>query len=223
MPVDSAIAVRDGNTQVTIMNERAQGGAAGLSDSSTIELMQHRRLLEDDDLGVDEFLNETDSDLQGIFVTAKYYMQIFDQVKGHSNQRSQQINIDQPLQYFFSFDYKLDKSALTKRYRSQTAVSGSNFARQGTYRAFPLQKNQILVRFENLADRFDAQSNSSEFVNVDSFARDLYIEVNDKLPQSVKIEELSLSANQLKQEMDDARFPWKGEGDDKSMVQSLSE
>lgn len=40
--------------------------------------MQHRRLFEDDDLGVDEFLNETESDNQGIGVTAKYYMQIFD-------------------------------------------------------------------------------------------------------------------------------------------------
>lgn len=40
--------------------------------------MQNRRLFEDDDLGVDEFLNETDSDNIGLKVTAKYYMQIFD-------------------------------------------------------------------------------------------------------------------------------------------------
>jgi hypothetical protein len=60
------------------MNDRAQGGAADLSEDSTIELMQNRRLFEDDDLGVDEYLNETEADNQGIRVTASYYMQIFD-------------------------------------------------------------------------------------------------------------------------------------------------
>ena len=45
-PVTSAIAMRDqngGNIQVTIMNDRAQGGSADLSDKASIELMQNRR------------------------------------------------------------------------------------------------------------------------------------------------------------------------------------
>ena len=45
-PVDSAIAMIDqsgSNVQVTIMNDRPQGGSADLSDKATIELMQHRR------------------------------------------------------------------------------------------------------------------------------------------------------------------------------------
>lgn len=47
-PVDSAIAMRDmngSNVQVTIMNDRPQGGSAGISDKATIELMQQRRLI----------------------------------------------------------------------------------------------------------------------------------------------------------------------------------
>ena len=40
------------------MNERSQGG--GVIDQGTIELMQNRRLLVDDNLGVDEPLNEED-------------------------------------------------------------------------------------------------------------------------------------------------------------------
>jgi hypothetical protein len=54
-PITSAIAMRDikgSNTQVTVMNDRAQAGAADLSDTSTIELMQHRRILRDDLKGV---------------------------------------------------------------------------------------------------------------------------------------------------------------------------
>jgi len=77
-PVDSAIAMRDQNNtdlQVTIMNDRAQGGSADLTDGATIELMQHRRLLSDDDRGVNEALNETsNSDDLGIQVNARYYM-----------------------------------------------------------------------------------------------------------------------------------------------------
>ena len=63
-PVTSAIAMRDTNSerQVTVMNDRAQGGSADLSQNSTIELMQNRRDLEDDNKGLGEALNETDKD-----------------------------------------------------------------------------------------------------------------------------------------------------------------
>lgn len=78
-PVDSAIAMRDVNRgiQVTVMNDRAQGGSAEL-EKSTIELMQHRRMLQDDNRGPKEILNETDSNGNGIKVTAKYWLHIFD-------------------------------------------------------------------------------------------------------------------------------------------------
>jgi hypothetical protein len=68
--------------------------------------MQHRRLLRDDNLGVSDYLNETDTKDNGIRVTAKYYMQVFDYTKGRSRQREQQINMEQPLQYSFIFKYK---------------------------------------------------------------------------------------------------------------------
>ena len=87
-PVDSAIAIRDqsnnSNIQVTIMNDRAQGGSADLTDQATIELMQNRRILFDDDLGIEEPLNETESDDLGLRINALYYMHIFDYTKGKS-------------------------------------------------------------------------------------------------------------------------------------------
>jgi hypothetical protein len=64
-----------------------------LNGKAEIELMQNRRTLFDDDNGVEESLNETDADGLGIRSTAKYYMQIFDTVKGVSLQRQQQIEI----------------------------------------------------------------------------------------------------------------------------------
>jgi hypothetical protein len=64
-PVTSAIAMRDfqpnSNMQVTILNDRPQGGSADLYLNNTIELMQMRRLLDDDGKGIGEALNETDS------------------------------------------------------------------------------------------------------------------------------------------------------------------
>ena len=97
-PVTSAIAFRDAkkNRQVTVMNDRTQGGAADLFNS-TIELMQHRRLRQDDNKGLNEILNETDANGFGIKVNAQYYMQIFDLQKGASLQREQQVVITHPL------------------------------------------------------------------------------------------------------------------------------
>jgi len=91
--------------QVTIMNDRPQGGSADLSSPSTIELMQHRRILATDEYGSRGGVNETDRDGKGVRVKAKYFMQIFDTKKGRSLQREQQLNIQQPPQYFFAFDY----------------------------------------------------------------------------------------------------------------------
>ena len=60
-PINSAIALRDTKTnmQMTVMNDRSQGGA--VIKNGAIELMQNRRLLFDDNRGVEEPLNETDS------------------------------------------------------------------------------------------------------------------------------------------------------------------
>jgi hypothetical protein len=86
------------------MNDRAQGGSADLSKSS-IELMQQRRMTQDDHKNIFEILNETDTNGIGLKSNNKYYMQIFDTAHGQSKQREQQIRIDQPLQYFFAFDF----------------------------------------------------------------------------------------------------------------------
>lgn len=87
-PVDSAIAIRDfskaSNIQVTVMNDRAQGGSANAHENNTIELLQNRVILTDDSKGVDEVLNETEADGMGLRITARYFMQIFDTKKGRS-------------------------------------------------------------------------------------------------------------------------------------------
>lgn len=86
-PINSAIAMRDTtkNIQVTVMNQHSQGG--GVIQKGTIELMQNRRLLCDDNKGVDEALNETQPDGRGIAVNTKYFVTITDLSSQKSTQR----------------------------------------------------------------------------------------------------------------------------------------
>ena len=56
-PINSAIAIKDGFSQLTVLVDRAQGG--GSVADGVLELMIHRRLLVDDSRGVSEPLNET--------------------------------------------------------------------------------------------------------------------------------------------------------------------
>lgn len=86
-PINSAIAIEDTvkNLQMTVMNDRSQGGS--VIEEGRIELMHHRRLFHDDWRGVDEPLNERDSLNKGIVTPATYHLQIFDQTAEQSYQR----------------------------------------------------------------------------------------------------------------------------------------
>ena len=65
-----------------------QAGTADLTDKATIELMQQRRILQDDKKGLFEGLNETErEDWRPPKVNARYFMQIFDYKKGESKLR----------------------------------------------------------------------------------------------------------------------------------------
>lgn len=93
-----------------------------------------------------------------------------------------------------------------------------------TYKLFPLGKNKILARIENLADRFDPNLEESEevqYVDVEDFARQLYKEANpnSKLSIECKIVETSIdhaAKNQLAGiDWDESR--WIGQ-DDKNIT-----
>lgn len=107
-------------------------------------------MLEDDNKGVSENLNETEADGLGLRVSARYYMQIHDVVKGKSLQRERQVAAQSPLQYFFIFDYnQADQYQVLKSVPiSLHKVQHSTI----NYRLTPVAKNQIMMRIENLAD-----------------------------------------------------------------------
>jgi lysosomal alpha-mannosidase len=66
------MALKDNSLQFTVSNDRSQGGSS--LKNGRIELMQNRQTPCDDDKGVDEHLNETDANGNGIRVPATYYL-----------------------------------------------------------------------------------------------------------------------------------------------------
>ena len=149
------------------MNDRTQAGSVDNSEGNVIELMQHRRIPNHDFW--QKGINEVQTwDNQGIRVNARYFMQIFDHTKGKSLQRDMQIAIQEPLQYYFAF--KFDTAAQRPQNRTNIDyLTGNAF----TYRLIPQAKNQIFVRFENLADTFDHNATPIT-IDVWKFANDLY-------------------------------------------------
>jgi hypothetical protein len=184
-PVSSAISVDDKNSEkrVTVLNDRAQGGSADLSVKGAIELMQHRRLVFADDLGVKEPLNETDWEDVGLRVNAVYYMEIA--TKTDSRFRNQQELVNQPIQYLHATNFTLANQSDPST-KVSSAIMNDNFS---TIKLYPIGRNHILVRLENF-------SNSTKSMDLAKYARGLYQEQNGgKNASDVKIEEVTLSGN----------------------------
>ena len=92
-------------------------------------------------------------------------------------------------------------------------VQTSQFINEGTYRLFPVSKNEILVRFENLADIFDSQTSSKvlpslQSINLEKFANDLFESVNRVKPDAFNVVEMDLQGVHTKGE----KFLWRGAG-----------
>jgi hypothetical protein len=90
------------------------------------------------------------------------------------------------LQYFFATDFtQTDK----KIENHDSKLKGDKLEGSMTYRLFPIAKNKILVRFENLADKLDEgeMNNAPQFLDVNKFAKDIYMEVNNQKASSIHI------------------------------------
>lgn len=73
-PINSRIFIRDetNERQLTLVTDRTHGGSS-INDGE-IELMLHRRILNDDSLGLNEPLNETGSDGLGLIAKGNFYL-----------------------------------------------------------------------------------------------------------------------------------------------------
>ena len=168
--------------------------------------MHHRRMFFDDWRGVGECLNETDESGNGIRVTSKYYLQIFNSGKEPSLQRSQQLFVDDPQQYFYNFNYQVSstpKGDERKRLLNQDELRILGLPATGKLTIFAQAQDQLLLRLTNYADKFDLGPNpDTPYVKVDQLALALYQSANPQAaaPQVI-ISETSLTGNQLYSQM----------------------
>ena len=175
-PVDTAIAMRDKKrgVGVTVMNDRSQGGSAELIKGN-IELIQSRRMLHDDDRGVaealDEWENSTDPS-RGVIVNARYWIDVYDVTTNSSQQRKVQLQVDQPVQLYYALDYSQDQ-ALNAEETKQFEFLGDKGAEYLKMLAFPLDRNKIMLRLENLYDVFDGEY-PVEYIDLNKLAVHLY-------------------------------------------------
>lgn len=196
-PVTSAIAVLDTNTtqsnftekQVTILNDRPQGGSAGLRQGKNIELMHQRRQYQNSSYGAHAYLNDLDGQGgKGLQIAASYYMLVEDS-RTVSLQRPTQKRLEQPLLKFYSHDFSLDAGVPDFRAErtgpqfeldeqlelfllqvdlpDQAKDFGFNqsvkhYSQGGSFKmdVFAVGQDEIQVRVHNLEDRFDESPNA---------------------------------------------------------------
>lgn len=203
-PINSAIAIRDtvdeqAPVQMTVMNDRAQGGSS--IDNGSIELMQNRRLMYDDNRGLDEPLNETQPDGLGIAVDALYRVQLFDSSDpSRSVQRRAQLVIDEPVQLFFAQNFvqgEVPQNDEADFNQSTIQDYLRAFAEVGELKVhlFPESApGSILVRLANIADLFDGAPSQTPTFDLLGYAQALFAQANPGVEcPAIEITERTLS------------------------------
>lgn len=144
-PVTARIAVQDQQKRLALLNDRAQGGSS-LEDGQ-LELMLHRRLLNDDAFGVGEALNEEQFGT-GLIARGKVYL-ILNSIadKSTSVERLAQQEIHLPFWKFFS------SSNTASSVKPQRIPDFSDFPQSVNLLTLePYSSNELLLRVENIMD-----------------------------------------------------------------------
>lgn len=159
-PINSAMSMVtvDKTKKFTVMNDRSQAGTA--LEEGEFQFIQARREFGDDLRGEAIPLNETDKNGHGIRIKATYYLEVSGLTD--SRQRQVQQKTDNPLQVFFALNLK------SANEQSSACQATNDFASPNVkYVAFPVAKNEILLRLENIGDVYDgAQAQSVDAIKL---------------------------------------------------------
>lgn len=197
-PINSAIYIEDVDSKerMTVSNDRPQAG--GNIFNGEIELMLHRRLVDDDARGVGEPLNETDWDGNGLrqYIVHHLHFSKPGFVKG--NQRKLQFDRDQPMLQWLS-PLKME-DLLGIRLEGRREVEGE--AEDGLRIVDDMVK--VLLRARSLSSHLVRFHNMNEDKEVE-----LGVEVLDSRAYGkMEVSEMSLTANQKKEDMIKNRYNW---------------
>jgi hypothetical protein len=128
------------------------------------------------------------------------------------------MHVDEPIQYFYSFDFTLPQQNGTNfmRLPNTAALQSLGFPTEtGKLTIFAQAQNLLLVRLTNYADKFDNATADVPYVNINQLAQALWLSANPgSMVPNIDITETSLSGNQPYSNMQMNKIPWKGVDDD---------
>ncbi|XP_068664658.1 alpha-mannosidase At3g26720-like [Aristolochia californica] len=204
-PVNLGIYLQDNKTELSVLVDRAFGGSSIMDGQ--VELMLHRRLLHDDSRGVGEALNEevcAQNDCEGLTIQGKLYLRIDPMGEGAKWRRKLGQEIYSP--FLLAFTEQGEDSWATSHVPTFSAVHPS----------YSLPDNIALITLQDLGDgsvliRLAHLYEVGEDNDLSVMARvDLRKLFSGK--KIDKVTEMSLSANQGREEMEKKRLVWKVEG-----------
>ncbi|GMQ09529.1 hypothetical protein CsSME_00052869 [Camellia sinensis var. sinensis] len=204
-PINLGIYMKDDSKEFSILVDRSVGGSSIVDGQ--LELMLHRRLLHDDSRGVAEALNEivcVRDECTGLTIQGKYYLRIDPLGEGAKWRRSFGQEIYSPFLLAFT-EQDGDK---------WTNFPVPSFSRMDPSYSLPdniavitleeLEDGKVLLRLAHLYEIGEDKDLSVTSV----------VELKKLFPDKKinKITEMSLSANQEREEMINKRLVWKVEG-----------
>ncbi|KAK3020136.1 hypothetical protein RJ639_004604 [Escallonia herrerae] len=204
-PINLGMYMKDDITELSILVDRSVGGSSIVDGQ--LELMLHRRLLQDDGRGVAEALNETVCVLDkctGLSIQGKYYLRIDPLGEGAKWRRSLGQEIYSPLLLAFT---EQDGDSWTKFQAPTFSGLDASYSLPDNVALLTLQEledGKVLLRLAHLYEIGE----DKELSNMAS------VELIKLFPERKinTIAEMSLSANQEREEMEKKRLVWKVEG-----------
>ncbi|XP_051119209.1 probable alpha-mannosidase At5g13980 [Andrographis paniculata] len=202
-PINLGIYIKDRKTELSVLVDRPVGGSS-IADGE-VEIMLHRRLFHDDSRGVAEALNETvcvHNHCSGLTVQGKYYLRLDQAGEGAKWRRIFGQEIYSPFLVAFAEQDGSSKSFPTPTF-SGMDPSYSLPDNVAIITLQELKDGRVLLR---LAHLFEAGEDKDLSVMANVELKRVF--PNKKIK---KIEEMSLSANQGREEMQRKRLSWKAE------------
>ncbi|KAK1422413.1 hypothetical protein QVD17_25512 [Tagetes erecta] len=204
-PINLGIYLKDEKNELSVLVDRSVGGSSIVDGQ--LELMLHRRLLYDDGKGVAEALNETvcvGDDCRGLAVQGKYYLRMDPLGEGAKWRRSYGQEIYSPLLLAFT---EQDGNKGTDFQVSKYSGMDSTYSLPDNVVLLTLQElddGKILLR---LAHLYEIGEDKDHSVITSVKLKKLFAK-----RKITEVSEMSLSANQEREEMEKKRLVWKVEG-----------
>ncbi|KAI8529281.1 hypothetical protein RHMOL_Rhmol12G0213400 [Rhododendron molle] len=208
-PINLGMYIKDDSEEFSVLVDRSVGGSSIVDGQ--LELMLHRRLLHDDGRGVAEALNETvcvHNKCSGLTAQGKFYLRIDPLGEGAKWRRS--------------FGQEIYSPFLLAVTEQDTNINVPIF--KGMEPSYSLPDNVAMITLQELEDgkvllRLAHLYEVGEDKDLSVLAS---VELKKLFPDKKirKVTEMSLSANQEREEMIKKRLVWKVEGsqNDKSKV-----